>query len=119
MEVFIDTNFLVLPFTEKIDIFDERVRLVESPKIVVIDKVLNELKKVKPKLYDPVLKLLKIKKVRLEEVDLKGSVDSILIELASSRKGAIATLDRLLKQKALKQGVPIISVRGNKLEMRW
>ncbi len=122
MKVFLDTNFLVLPFEERIDIFDEIIGLVEAPEIIVLEEVLGELKKIKPKLYNSVLDLLKLKKVKIVKSNTKStraSVDDLLLTRASSEKGAIATLDRELKQKALKQGVPIISVRGNKLEMRW
>lgn len=116
MKFLLDTNFLVLPFTKKIDIFSKLKRFSSKVSISTLSSCLNELKKVKPPLYKPVLDLLKAKKVRV--IKSRGDVDNALLRYSIEKKAIICTLDRNLKQKALKKGLSVISVIGNRLEIK-
>ena len=118
MKVIIDTNFLVIPFENNIDIYEEIKFLVEAAEIIVFDLVLDELKKVKPNMYKPVLDMLELKKIKITPVEKTKDVDSFILNYCKQGDSAIATNDKELKQKALKEGISIISVRGNTLQMR-
>ena len=116
MKVVMDTNFLVIPFTKKIDIFSELKKFSSRVSLATLSSCLNELKKVRPSLHKPVLDLVKAKKVKI--VKSKGDVDNALIRYCLKNKALLCTLDRNLKQKALKKGLSVISVRGKRLEIK-
>jgi rRNA-processing protein FCF1 len=116
MKFLLDTNFLVLPFTKKIDIFSKLRRFSSRVSISTLSSCLKELKRVKPPLHKPALDLLKTKKVRI--IRSSGDVDNALLRYSVAKKAVLCTLDRNLKQKALKKGLSIISVRGKRLEIK-
>ena len=118
MKILVDTNFLVLNFTSGIDIFEEIKYTFENPQIIIFDTVLDELKKIKPAVYNSVVEILKMKKIKSKPVQTELTVDDFLVEYAEKYDCAIATLDRELKQKALKRGLSVISIRGKKLYLR-
>ena len=115
MKVVVDTNFIILPFTRKIDIFEDIKYLVEDAQIIVFDIVLEELKKVRPLLYEGVIKLIDIKNVKITKIQKTESVDDTLLGYCISNKTFLATFDKELKQKALKKGVPLIITKGRRI----
>ena len=72
--IILDTNFLMIPYKFKVDIFTEVDRLLtEEYSLNILDKTLDELKKIKaPKLTFQLAERLKIIKTK-EDLD----VDSI------------------------------------------
>ena len=115
MKIILDTNFLLIPYQFKVDIFAEIDRIIpEKHEILILDKTLDELNKIikeqkgKHKLA-AVLALQLVKAKQLNIIKTKGEhVDDILVDL----KGyTIATQDIELKKRL---DCPIITLRAKK-----
>lgn len=113
MKFLFDTNFLLIPFTKKIDIFTELRKFSFRISFVTLSSCLDELKKVRPSLHKPVLDLVNVKKVKI--VKSKGDVDNSLLRYCLKNKAVLCTLDRDLKARALKKGLSVIGIRGRRL----
>ena len=106
--VVLDTNFIIICIKQKIDFFEELSLM--GFKILIPDKVLGELEKLKRNFeldylerYKTSYKIIKFK---------KGYVDKGMIEYGKKHeKAVIATLDSDLKSKLANR---IMVVRGKK-----
>ncbi len=116
-KIIIDTNFLMIPWQFKVDIFSEFDRICQfNYQLYVFDETLNELENIaeKSKGKDKkaaqfALKLLKFKKIKTIK---SGNKDVDLLILENTDKGTfIATLDKKLKKELLKNGHPVIILR--------
>ena len=114
-----DTNFLLIPYQFKVDIFEEIKRIVLFKyKLCVLDKTIEELKKIikeqkgKHKLAAKLgLELVKSKHINIIHTKSLKNTDDTLAEL--SKKGyIIATQDKGLKVK-IKKG-NLITLRQKK-----
>ena len=116
-KVVLDTNFLLIPYQFRIDVFRQIERLLEVPhELVVPSGVVSELKKLsKGKGKEGAasrfaLKLLdayKVKKVRS-----KGGVDGWIAEYAGEENAIVATNDVGLRNRLKKGGVKMIALRS-------
>lgn len=113
----LDTNFLNLPFKENIDIYSQIDDLINNPEIIVPQIVIDELKGAKPKYWRVSIELLKAKDVKIVEIEVKESVDETLLRHCKREDAYLVTLDEELKNKALKKGVQIISIRNKQLKV--
>ena len=106
-KIILDTNFILIPFQFKVDIFSELERICHfSYKIYILDKSLDELKKLK---YNKLaLELIKQKNIKVIKTKNSAYVDSQLKKL---KNVIIATNDKKLI-KDLK--VPIIILKQKK-----
>ena len=106
--IILDTNFLIYCAKYKIDLFSEIDRLCHFPyKVVILDKTIEELNKVKPK----ELNLIKRYIEKIEVIKSKESyVDEDLIGL--SKEGCIVATQDLQLKKKLKG--PMIIIRQKK-----
>ncbi len=112
-EIIIDTNFAIIPFQFKIDIFQEFKNIIGKQYKLLFPKIcLEELKKTSYK--DETLKLLKAKNVDFIDVGIKKNVDDSILEYAKEKNACIATQDKELKKKALKEGLCVITLRQKK-----
>lgn len=117
-DVVLDTNFLVLPYTHKIDIYAELEKIVpEQHRLIVLGGSITELEKLgKGASATAVgarvgLQLLAEKNVEI--IMSKGNVDDEIIRHAETRGNVIvATNDRELKKKIKKTRAEIICLRG-------
>lgn len=125
--VVIDTNFIVVPAQFGVDIFTEAERVLErkvefvvlSSAVDEIEKKMEEATKRTEKLQFRIAKDL-IERCRVVDVDPNSkqvSVDSQLLDYASSVEGVLATNDRELRQRARAKGVPVLFLRGKKILM--
>ena len=102
-KVIIDTNFFLIPYQFKVDIFSEIERVMEEPyELLVLDKSLDELKKI--------IKEQKGKEVLAAKLGLElanealmiktpeGRVDDLIVELAD-KDTMVCTQDRILKKR--------------------
>lgn len=117
MKVVLDTNILVLPFTKKIDIFSEIDKIVPKPRIVTLKLCLLELKQIKPSLYKSVTELLKKKRVLVSSFKDKNT-DTALLKYCTKNRAILCTIDKVLKGKAFKEELSVISVRGKLLKLQ-
>lgn len=121
MKVILDTNFLLIPYQFKVDIFSEIDRIVlPKHKIYVLDKTLDELKKImkeqkgKHKFAAKLgLLLASSKKVEIIKTE-DDSVDNILVKKAN-KQTLIATQDMILKRRIKRKGAKIITLRAKKI----
>jgi hypothetical protein len=118
VKIILDTNFLLLPYQFKLDIFTEIDRIIlEKYEIYILDKTIEELKKlinnqgekVKNKLAATLaLQLIKVKKIPIIKTKENASVDDIIAKLEGY---VIATQDIELKKRL---NCKIITMRAKK-----
>jgi len=120
MKIILDTNFLLIPIQFKVDIFSEIDRIcMFKYKLYIVDKTIDELNKIieeqkgKHKLAAKVA-LQFVKKKGISVIKTKeGPVDDIILDLLGEGH-ILATQDALLKKRAVKKGIRIISMRSGK-----
>ncbi len=109
-KVVLDSNFLLLPFQFRIDIFAELDKLLDVRYEVYVTKgVIEELKKIKSRHAKGALSVAN----KLRVIETEGSVDEALLKLAS-KEVIIATNDKFLKEKIKNKGAPVIYLRQRK-----
>ncbi|MFH1850033.1 MAG: PIN domain-containing protein [archaeon] len=106
MKILLDTNFLLVPYTFKVDIFRELERICDKPyEICVLKQCIDELNSIigKQKGEDKAaaklaLELIKAKDLKIISEPTKAHVDDILFGL--SEKGyVVATQDKGLRDR--------------------
>jgi len=113
--VLLDTNFLLVPYQFKLDIFTKLDELIEVPhSFLVPSGVRGELEKLaKGKGKEGAaarfaIKLLAVRKP--EEVASEGNVDDWILKYATKNKIIVATNDRNLRGRLKKNRVKVISL---------
>ena len=119
-KIIIDTNFLLIPYQFKVDIFSEIRRICDfNYEICIIDKTLDELKKImlvpgKDKLGAVLaLQLLphhKVKKILTKKDKL---VDDLIVDIAN-KNTIVATQDKELKKRVKAKKAGLIVMRQKK-----
>ncbi len=120
IKIILDTNFLMIPFKFKVDIFSEISRLcnfnyglhVYQSSLGELRKVIAEQKGIDKKSAQFALKLIALKNIRIIESEDKD-VDSLILENLE-KDSIIATLDIALKKKLLDLNAPVIILRSRK-----
>lgn len=118
-EVFIDTNFFMIPFQFNLDILEEFKRILPNYKLVTTTFVLNELKGLKNNSKGKVrlaaglgLKIAQSGEIEIREIPLNDgeSVDDALVRVSK----VLATNDANLRKKAKNKGIPLVILRQKK-----
>jgi hypothetical protein len=119
MKILLDTNFLIIPGKNRVDIFSE-LRAFGRPELFTIGLVREELRKlasesgVSASHARLALELIKKKKVKV--LSTGGSdADSELERLASEGDFVVCTQDRELQARLRKEGVAVIYLRQGRL----
>ncbi|RLI88804.1 MAG: ribonuclease VapC [Candidatus Altiarchaeales archaeon] len=126
-KILLDTNFLMIPYTENIEIFQEIERLIpEKYELFTLTGVVEELKKIekgkRAKGKDKIasrIALQLIEKKNIKVIESQGRVDKFIIDFAQRNKKdvIICTNDKRLREKLKKLNVSTICMRGrNRLE---
>ena len=117
-----DTNFLLLPCTEKIDVFTEIGRLiVESYELVTVGGVASELARISDSKEAKgqhktaarvALKLMEKKNVRV--IEGAGGVDAQITRLAAedAANTVVCTNDKALRKTLRRMGAAVIGMRS-------
>ncbi len=127
IKILLDTNFCMIPFMFKVDIFSEIERIVDSKYIIcVLDKSVDELKKIidigKGKHSSNAkmaLQLLKHKKVKVIKTKSGNYVDDLIVGLVDDN-WVVCTQDvelrnRLkIKNKKEKKKIKVVIMRQKK-----
>ena len=118
-EVFIDTNFFMIPFQSNVDILEEFKRVLPNYRLVTTNFVINELKGLKNNNKGKVrlaaslgLKIAQSDEIEIRDVPLNDgeSVDDALVRVSN----VLATNDAVLRKKAKKKGIALVILRQKK-----
>jgi len=117
-KIILDTNFLLIPFYFKVDIFSEINRFAHFKyKLFILDKTIEELEKImleqrgKHKAAAKLaLELIKVKNIGILKRG-EGTVDDLLLEQSDA---IIATSDIELIKKLKDKGIKVIRLRKKK-----
>ena len=119
--IILDTNFLMIPFTQNVDIFSEFDRVCDFPfELFIVSKTITELESIiavqsgKDKHAAKLAKsLIDVKGVKIIDV-AQGHTDDLILEVAQQRGYFVATQDKKLKDRLRKNSVPMIFLRQKK-----
>jgi len=118
IKVFIDTNFWLIPYRQKIDIFSEIERLVpENYEIVISESVIEELKKIqktgkgKDKVAAKIgLGLIGKKAIRI--ILERDAVDYLILKISENEKDVVVcTNDKELRNRLRSKNVKTIGMK--------
>lgn len=117
MMVLLDTNFLLLPFQRKVDVFEEIARIADGKiGFAVMQGSVDELKAMGGKQALGARAALELARFKgAQVIPGTGRPDAQILSFARSRKSgdfAVATEDRGLRRKLSAAGVRIIGMRG-------
>ncbi|MCK5283022.1 MAG: hypothetical protein KAK00_06440 [Nanoarchaeota archaeon] len=119
-KIILDTNFLMIPFTLKVDIFLEIDRvIIDEYRLYIIDKTIDELDNIIEKQSGKqkqaakfALELIRKKKIsKIKTETNNNDVDHEIISLLEKQDYIIATQDKLLKAKIRELNKKIIVLR--------
>ncbi len=110
--VIADSNALLMPFKNSINIDSELAGILGSYKIMVPAPIIGELKKLSDKIPEAKIALKLAMTKELVETETMG--DASVIEAAVKMDGIVLTNDRELIGIALKQRIPVIRMMGKK-----
>ncbi len=122
-KILLDTNFLLIPYQFRVDIFTQIDRIMHSQyKIFVLDKSVEELRKIikeqKGKSKDAAkvaLKLAAIKNIGIVKTQGDNKTDDAIIDLSSKSSYIVATQDKDLKRRLINLGIGVIVLRQKKI----
>lgn len=111
--ILLDTNFLLIPVQFNVDVYTQARELMPDSELIVLKQSLKELEKVKK--GDLALKVMNSMNVNIINTSISASnVDELILRYAQKNDCIIATQDKELKQKALKNGVSVLILRQRK-----
>lgn len=121
-QILLDTNFLLLPYQFKVDIFTEFERICNfNYKLYVLDKSIDELRSIIEKQKGKhreaakvALQLLKLKKIKIIKTNLSKKTDDIILDYALKERLLVATQDKDLKSRLINHGIQVIILRQKK-----
>lgn len=120
MRVLIDTNFLMIPFKNRVDIFAEFERVLEGKVLfIVLSSSLQELRNIKGKdrlSARAMLDFIANQSEKFEIIKVQGKTDDLIIKFAEKEAKVeetyFATMDKELRDKLRKMGARLIILRG-------
>lgn len=123
--IIIDTNFLMIPYQFKVDIFSEIGRICNfNYKLCILEQTIAELENIAEKQAGKdrravkfALQLIKLKKIEIIKINMAQSgqrdVDSLILENID-KDTIVATQDLHLKRELLRRGTHVITLRQKK-----
>ncbi|MEK6892080.1 MAG: PIN domain-containing protein [Nanoarchaeota archaeon] len=119
-KIILDTNFLMIPWQFRVDIFSEFDRICNfNYRLHIFEESINELRNIvsassgkDKKAAEFALKLIKLKNISVIK-SKKKDVDSSILEDANE-DDFVATQDMQLKRELTKKGVSLIILRKKK-----
>ncbi|VVC02742.1 Ribonuclease VapC9 [Candidatus Bilamarchaeum dharawalense] len=117
--VILDTNFLLIPFQFKIDIFRELEYLIEvSHSYVISSKTIKELQKL-GKLIGKngmaarlALKLVIANEKKIETVESQEYVDDWIVDYAQKNNAIVCTNDSELRKRLRRLDIKVITMKS-------
>jgi hypothetical protein len=115
----LDTNFLLIPYGFKIDIFGELYRLVEGAYTIVVPTVVKqELEKIASRKGRHALgarlalKLLDVHAKEIEFVESGGYADRWILTYAKEKRAIVCTNDTALRMKSKRADLRTITMKS-------
>ena len=106
MKTILDTDFLI-------NVIKNKVNIEEIRNPAIIDKTIDELKKVDNPNSKLATKLIKLKKFKVIKTKEDKIVDDLILEKAS-KEDIVATQDKKLKQRLKDKQIKVITIRQKK-----
>lgn len=124
-KVIFDTNALMVPAEQKIDVFDEVEKQIGNHQAIAPNSVIEELQKMSEKSKDAKIGLELARQKCIEQKtdtqkNTSGGADNDIIELAitlkekENSKVQVVTNDRELREKLLEKNIPVFYLRQKK-----
>ncbi|MBW2987409.1 hypothetical protein KY336_02555 [Candidatus Woesearchaeota archaeon] len=125
MKIILDTNFLLIPGTLKIDVFSQIKEAVPKAKLYIVDETLSELRKISrdkeqkkrhreaAKLAIQFINKFNIRILSSKTTSFKN-VDELILKIAKRGGFAVATQDQGLKRLLRTNQVQILILRQKK-----
>ncbi len=117
--VIIDTNFFLIPYQFRIDIFTELEYLIDmNHYFVITSKTLRELGKIVENAGKKgagarlALKIIDANRNRIEVIESNKPVDTWIEDYSEKTGAIVCTNDIRLKKKLKDNGIKVISLRG-------
>jgi len=117
-KIILDTNFLLIPYQFKVDIFSEIARICDFKyTLCIMNQTLDELEKIakeqkgKNRHAAMLGTMLLIQKAPLKLKSKKDNADDSIVEEASKGNYIVATQDAELKRRLKKLNVPVIVLK--------
>jgi len=119
--VLLDTNALLLPFSEKVDVFSEVSKLLEGKWIPLLlleslEEILDKIARGKPserRAFRSALRFID-RCVLVKGEPWPPSVDAKILAYAASNRCIVLTNDRELRRKLRRMGVPCMYYRESR-----
>lgn len=118
-KVILDTNFFLLPYQNKMDIFRLIDRVLDSPhSYVVCSSIVRELERIAKNRGKTGaaarlgLKIMEMQKGRIELIETRRPADSWIIDYAEKNRLIVCTNDKQLKNKLKQKGIRVITAKG-------
>jgi rRNA-processing protein FCF1 len=118
-EVLMDTNFLLVPYQFKLDVFSELERLLDGPFTLVVPScVVRELRGIAKRAGGTgaaarfALKLLESRGEKAKTVESGLAVDDWLFEYAKANRAVVCTSDSGLKRRLKAERLRVVGLRG-------
>lgn len=114
IRVVFDTNFLMIPHENKIDVFLEIQKVLGTVDFLIPEPVVNELKLLSEKNTGAKVALGIMERKLFEVVSSKCSADDAVLDIAKERGAYVATMDAKLRQRVRDSELPLITLRNKK-----
>jgi len=118
VKIILDSNFLLVPFQFRIDVFEELNNLLGRAEPVVLSTTLEELKKLVEKgfakkriQFSAALKLAEKCEILKVEKGASESYDDVILRVACELKIPVATNDAELRKRLREAGVATVYMR--------
>ena len=118
VKVILDSNFLLVPFQFRLDIFEELNNLLGKAEPIILSTTMEELKKMAEKKtakrrmqFSAALKLAERCKILEVKKQASESYDDAILRIASKLKIPVATNDAELRKRLRKAGLATIYLR--------
>jgi rRNA-processing protein FCF1 len=112
MEVILDTNFMALPFTEKVDIYQLLLDSIDGPYVLAtLAPCMDELMKIS----EPAASLAKTK---VKVIPADGFADRAIIKYSKGKNVLVCTQDYKLRQQLTKLKIPVAMYSNGRLRRR-
>ena len=118
-KVILDTNFLMIPFQFKINIFGELDYLIDIPHVYLItSRTLNELRHIGKSIGKDgmaarlAIKMIEVNKAKIEIIKNDAVVDDWIVEYAQEHKAIVCTNDSGLRKRLRPLRVKVITLKS-------